>query len=217
MLKRILLNNDGNIPVSHLPELIANALYPDGVQLISDHFFNINLNEDKVPLVSDEPYMMRHLHKKTAQEDIRKWFINGELQLICPIRQRTVLRSELDNTNPFDCLISPSEFKKIAEIYGIRIEVTNSGVNNKIESRINDRPWLIADPHDPEPEQDWYVAARYFARQLVVEDSTLLLKRKLLASNVSQSLSAVNINKRGGKFPLNPATVLKAFNNIKFY
>ena len=75
-------------------------------------------------------------------------------------------------------------------------------------------PWLVSDPRDPMPEQPWYTPARYFARQLVKGDSTLLLKRGLLAEKVSQSLAAVGIYKRGGRKSPNSTTVLKAFSNV---
>ena len=76
--------------------------------------------------------------------------------------------------------------------------------------------WLIHNPDDPKPEQSWYTPARYFARQLVEEDPTLLIKRDVLASKVSSSLKNAGIKKRGGKKPLDPATVKKAFSNVNF-
>ena len=75
-------------------------------------------------------------------------------------------------------------------------------------------PWLTIDTRDPVPVQPWYTPARYFARQLVKGDSTLLLKRGLLAEKVSQSLAAVGIYKRGGRKSPNSTTVLKAFSNV---
>ena len=75
-------------------------------------------------------------------------------------------------------------------------------------------PWDIADPKDPAPKQPWYTPARYLARQLVKDDSTLLLKREILADKTSQSLASAGIYKRGGKKPLMPSTILQAFNNI---
>ncbi len=77
-----------------------------------------------------------------------------------------------------------------------------------------DKPWLIADTTDPEPEQDWYIPARYFARQLVKDDSSLLKKRLTLAEKVVQSLTSVKIKKRGGTKSFDPATVLKAFSKV---
>lgn len=75
-------------------------------------------------------------------------------------------------------------------------------------------PWLIEDPRDPNPEQPWYIPARYFARELVKCDSTLLAKRDILAKKVVQSLTSVSIKKRGGKKPFNPGTIKKAFSNV---
>lgn len=77
------------------------------------------------------------------------------------------------------------------------------------------KPWLTANPDDPAPDYLWYTAARYFARQLVVGDSTLLVKKKLLAKKVATSLVNVGLFKRGKKKePLAPGTVLKSFVNV---
>ena len=78
----------------------------------------------------------------------------------------------------------------------------------------SEKPWNIIEPNDPTPKQHWYTPARYFARQLVKVDSTLLTKRKLLAKKVAQSLTNCGFLKRGGVKPLNPATVEKAFNRV---
>lgn len=75
-------------------------------------------------------------------------------------------------------------------------------------------PWNIKDSRDPKPEQPWYTPARYFARQLVREDSTLLTKRNTLANKVVQSLTNAGIKKRGGKKPFDPGTIKKALSNI---
>lgn len=76
------------------------------------------------------------------------------------------------------------------------------------------KPWLVVDPRDPVAKLNWYIPARYFARQLVIEDSTLLTKRVLLANKVAKSLDKVGIKKRGGIKPFDRATVLKAFSNV---
>lgn len=76
------------------------------------------------------------------------------------------------------------------------------------------KPWLTHDPRDPTPDQPWYTPARYFARQLVIADSTLLTKRLTLADKVSTSLAGAGIYKRGGKKPHSAGTVLKAFANV---
>lgn len=79
-----------------------------------------------------------------------------------------------------------------------------------------DKPWLRASPQDPAPLKDWYTPARYFARQLISENSTLLTKTDLLSQKVVQSLSKVGIYKRGGKLPFNPVTIKKAFYYVVF-
>ena len=76
------------------------------------------------------------------------------------------------------------------------------------------KPWLQADPRDPAPKHDWYTPARYFARQLVTSDSTLLLKKLTLADKVSKSLEGVSILRRGNTKPLDASTILKAFANV---
>ncbi len=80
----------------------------------------------------------------------------------------------------------------------------------------NEKPWLVPDENDPPPELDWYIPARYFARKLIVADSTLLLKRDLLAEKVSDSMFNIGIKKRGIAKRYNPATIKKAFSNVKF-
>ena len=83
-----------------------------------------------------------------------------------------------------------------------------------IHADASTQPWLILDREDPIPEQPWYTSARYFARQLVKDDSTLLTKRTALANKVVQSLTNAGIKKRGGKKPFDATTVLKAFANV---
>ena len=82
----------------------------------------------------------------------------------------------------------------------------------------NVKPWLLPDPKDPPivspKDQPWYTPARYFARQLVLDDTTLLTKKQVLAEKVSKSLAGTGIFKRGGKKPHSPETVLKAFANV---
>lgn len=80
---------------------------------------------------------------------------------------------------------------------------------------VKEKPWMAIDLSDPKAEQPWYTPARYFARQLVIADSTLLLKKLVLADKVKNSLSGVGIYKRGGKKSHDATTVLKAFANVK--
>lgn len=73
----------------------------------------------------------------------------------------------------------------------------------------------MANPKDPKFAFPWYTPARYFARQLVIDDSTLLVKKLKLAEKVADSLAGVGIFKRGKiKKPLSSGTVLKSFVNV---
>jgi len=78
-----------------------------------------------------------------------------------------------------------------------------------------EKPWHIHNSNDPEPALLWYTPARYFARKLVEDDSTLLTKRNRLASKIVTSLSNAGIYKRGGKNPFNPDTIKKVLSNVK--
>jgi hypothetical protein len=91
-----------------------------------------------------------------------------------------------------------------------------SDKNDITTDKQTEKSWLICNSNDPKPAQPWYTPARYFARQLVVKDSTLLNKRDLLAKKVAASLKSARFYKRGGKLPLDPATVKKAFANVNF-
>jgi hypothetical protein len=77
------------------------------------------------------------------------------------------------------------------------------------------KPWLIMDPSDPAPIQPWYTPARYFARQFVREEPTLLTKRDALVERVAKALRAVGIKKRGGIKDLEPGTIKKALVNVR--
>lgn len=85
---------------------------------------------------------------------------------------------------------------------------------NMADSGHNGKPWLIHNSDDLAPDYPWYTPARYFARELIKGDSTLLTKRDILARKVADALKNVGIMKRGGKKPFDPATVKKAFSNV---
>lgn len=92
---------------------------------------------------------------------------------------------------------------------------TATTVSLRPQTAQSESPWLVIDPRDPTPAHDWYTPARYFARQLVKDDSTRLLKTLILADMVAKSLAKVGIKKRGGKKPFAADTILKAFSNVK--
>lgn len=84
-----------------------------------------------------------------------------------------------------------------------------------VASNPDEKPWNVQDPNDPDPQQPWYTPARYFARQLVTNDTALLTKRNILCDKVAASLKGVGINKRGGKLPFSTGTVKKALANVR--
>ncbi|TFH06937.1 MAG: hypothetical protein E4H07_09770 [Nitrosomonadales bacterium] len=86
--------------------------------------------------------------------------------------------------------------------------------NDAKEYKHTRNPWLVRDPNDPEPEQPWYIPARYFARRLIMKDATLLNKHNLLAKKVLYSLKNMGINNRGGKMISDLTTIKKALTNV---
>lgn len=92
--------------------------------------------------------------------------------------------------------------------------VTAPATGTATPAPVDETPWLVVDPKDPIAKHHWFTPARYFARQLVRSDSTLLNKKLVLADKVSQSLYSVGIYKRGGKKRHAADTVLKAFSNV---
>lgn len=105
----------------------------------------------------------------------------------------------------------PSYFRDYEKSGGAIVAASNRPSN----SGHDEKPWLIKHPDDPAPNYPWFTPARFFARVHIKEDVTLLNKRDILATKVADSLKKVDIMKRGGKKPLDPATVKKAFSNVK--
>lgn len=109
--------------------------------------------------------------------------------------------------------LAPPDATTLAAPVPQAASVVTAGASGGVE-RVPENPWLVADPKDPEPAQFWYTPARYFARELIRDDSTLLVKKLVLADKVSRSLSGVGIFKRGGKKEFAAETILKAFSNV---
>lgn len=118
--------------------------------------------------------------------------------------------SEKEEFPPLETgLFAMSRIRAIEEEdFGTMVSATRESAT---DSRHNEKPWLNSNPADPDPAYPWYPAARYFARELIRDDATLLTKRDLLARKVANALQRAGILKRGGKQPLDPATVKKAF------
>lgn len=152
----------------------------------------------------------------------------AHMQIEPMMRFRPAIRGYPENkAMEAEYTIAHDEFFRVADGYGLLVEIgeasppqvekqeaaTPAPVATE-QAASNAKPWLTHDPRDPAPEQPWYTPARYFARQLVITDSTLLTKRLTLADKVSTSLAGAGIYKRGGKKPHSADTVLKAFANV---
>jgi hypothetical protein len=119
--------------------------------------------------------------------------------------------------------IAPSVAMQWAREYGdisIPQQLTELITTEQIASLVlpiattQEKPWDAKRANDPDALYGWYTPARYFARELVKEDTTLLTKKDLLANKVAKSLFDVGIKKRGGKKAFDPGTVKKAFVNV---
>ena len=76
-----------------------------------------------------------------------------------------------------------------------------------------DKPWLVHNPLDPQPDYSWYTPARYFARKTLKEKPLLINNKKKLAGEVATLLFKIKDYPRGRVAERNPLTVLKAFTN----
>lgn len=92
----------------------------------------------------------------------------------------------------------------------------NKNIGKESENNDDSSPWKIKAPDDPEPKYDWYTPARYFARVLVRQNPSLVLRRGELAKQVSAAMAQVKVFKRGGIKPFEAGTILKAFHKITF-
>lgn len=161
-------------------------------------------------------------------DDFQRWFSNTR-----PLKDAATLSNDGEDDsfeNESDALnldpYIPPEMRAAVlsgfERYQVSDDTTdiaqakeNTETLNKDADIARKKPWLIPAECDPTPELPWYTPARFFARELVKDDSTLLTKRDLLAKKVVHSLSNVGIKKRGGEKPFDPSTVKKALTNVK--
>lgn len=149
-----------------------------------------------------------------TEEFVSRWkLIKNKLEHIYNMAQ---LEPTIELTN----FISLSFFSKLAVEFEwenlpdelLKLTIDESPKHKTIDKKNN--AWDIVDARDPTPAQPWFTPARYFARQLVLEDSTLLIKRNLLAGKVSDSLFAAKIFGRKKNRKLDGGTILKAFTNV---
>ncbi len=161
---------------------------------------------------SDE-HTLAQIHYR---ESLERGISEGILMPYSPI---TLRRLKLDNRLFEDATFSEQE---VMDYLKSEMPLTTSEdekLNEEIKKNIisdNLQPWFIKNLRDPNPSLPWYIPARYFARQLVKDDSTLLTKTSLLADKVAQSLAKAGVFKRGGKKLFSPETVKKSFANVIF-
>jgi hypothetical protein len=94
---------------------------------------------------------------------------------------------------------------------------TTELVSKTIKSNEEINLWDKRNPNDPDPEQPWYIAARYFARQVVADNPELLLvpktlNRKKIAEKVIRLLDTHAIKGRLKTF--SSSTVVKALTKV---
>lgn len=158
----------------------------------------------EVPFETSEEYP--EITEAELLESGRKWLLDALAAYILHLSE--------SESRPLQPLAV--ELARLTATQGVPVEAAGAMDNAELDKAgmLDLKPWLIADSTDPTPGLEWYTPARYFARQLVIDDSTLLLKKLVLAGKVATSLKNVGIYKRGGKKPYDASTVLKAFANV---
>lgn len=127
----------------------------------------------------------------------------------------SALRVDLPTSRPgVECYtyISVKECEKIIRARMHKEKKSKSEITpeQQEEQQANKKPWLIPDPRDPTTTNDWFPAARYFARQLVEAEPKLRNNRVQLAKNVSKSMAENKVYSRSGKKPPSPETIRNA-------
>lgn len=171
-----------------------------------------NIIDQKYIVIDEYAELIKkaHFYKSEVRKELNK-----------EVSQLKIDRVEKDEDGVDIIYIKLDSLDDWAKKYQINIIDVPEGVSvatneSKEPTTHQTNPWLIPDLRDPAPEQSWYIAARYFARQLVKDDSTLLTKKDRLAEKVVQSLAGVGIYKRGNLLPHNAGTVKKSFSNVNF-
>ena len=201
-----------------LRERIAQAFFPmsDWDQLAPDQRKSLAKQDDvqnNPPFGSENEYWWRLTCKTQEVElEIKRWKLMSDQGVPS---EAVTKRIQLDNLR--DCLAGLNSLWNCPPftIKDWEKPLLLDSTMLRSETLQSKSPWLVIDLRDPPPEQAWYTPARYFARQLVKNDSTLLLKTLILADKVSKSLDKVGIKKRGGIKPFTADTMLKAFSNVK--
>lgn len=127
-------------------------------------------------------------------------------------------KAEWDMPKELEAALTTKEIKKLSPA-PILQQVVDKPKETEQEKTEDKSPWLIHREGDPEPELLWHISARYFARELVKENSGLLRNKKVLCQKISPLLKDVAIYKRGKKGEKKTydyTTIRKALANIEF-
>ncbi len=170
--------------------------------------------DDKLPcnLIDEKREALKKLRAEVIQAEEYLCVINDELNK----GESSALRIDKELSHGSTKYITLHSFHQW-DIYKQAIDAHSPSSGAPLEVAglpSTDNPWFTVDPRDPVAAQPWYTPARYFARQLVKDDSTLLTKRDVLAKKIVQSLNSVDIKKRGGVNSLDAGTVKKALVNV---
>lgn len=84
-----------------------------------------------------------------------------------------------------------------------------------ISSAASDLNRYLHDPKDPAPDEEWYPAARYFAREYIAEHPKQKIKKLSLAPEVAKLMAEAKIFHTGNT-PYAARTIRKAFHRVKF-
>jgi hypothetical protein len=83
-----------------------------------------------------------------------------------------------------------------------------------ISSAASDLNRYLHDPKDPAPVEEWYPAARYFARKYIAEHPKQEIAKLSLAPEVAKLMAEAKIFHTGNT-PYGARTIRKALNNVK--
>ena len=97
----------------------------------------------------------------------------------------------------------------------VAVVLTGGSGQAEAEKGKVEKPWLVADPMDPSPEYDWYIPARYYAREAINEKPTLIANKSVLADDVSRLMLAAGIRNRGKLKKYDSGTVKKALVKVR--
>ena len=196
----ILPQGTSYVSAADIPELLANAIHPgadEGARQMSERIF---LKEMWSSIRQKQLEVLPNPERLTTNENH-----DDDIVMVAELVRYAAARYAVSVL----VAVAPVEAGPVP-----KQSFPQTGLMVDEVSKRNEKPWLIHNPDDPEHKYPWYTPARFFARGLVREDSTLLTKRDLLAKKVAVALKNAGFMKRGGIKPLDPTTVKKAFSNV---